>query len=525
MCATIQRDQPIVVDGWIWGVNEKHSREAASRCTELCQLIKMADDLLGNTFTADDELISLLVMNEALPFNKANQLAKSAQQQQGGVSPTILCARKDATPEALEEWAEAGDLNWIRSIANNPNTKLDTLKKLTRHSDPNIVCIVLSCGRLPQETIDGFASREEQEIKQEVARATTTLEIIRAMTINADYLLSLHICLNPHTPTELINELGRKHLAAVVSIPYRVTDPAVLRNLCDKYGKKYEVYLTNKPMPADGEWRKNWPLVVNGHCWGLNEPESLAAAREVKDQKLVARMADDILSKRLDLDKFPTLSTRILEQLVENEALPIEIAKQLPALTSDWGCRNQLLTRSDVTPEILDEFADHPGQYVVNNIVHNDRVKPETVARIALNGDPEEVSEALKSSRLPGEVLDKFATSENFMFRRLVACGTNNPEVLAKLVFDTEPWVRASAVENPKIEMAVLEKVALRDENLDVAAIATERLTNQEILSQVYNRLEVENNAKLARAIANNKYAHEGIRVGAALLCPDSLKS
>ena len=275
-------------------------------------------------------------------------------------------------------------------------------------------------------------------------------------------------------------------------------------------------------MTAGDEWRKNWPLVVNGHCWGFNEPESLAAAREVKDQKLVARMADDILSKRLDLDKFPTMGMRILEQLVANEALPIDIAKKLPSLTTDWVCRNQLLTRSDVTPEILDEFADHPGQYVVNNIVHNEKVNPETVARIALNGDPVEVAEALESSRLPVEVLDKFVASENFRFRRLVACGTNTPEVLARLAFDSEPWVRAYAVENPKIEMAVLEKVALMDENLHVAAIATERLTSQEILSQVYNRLEVESNVKLAKAIANNKNAHTGTRVAAALICPAS---
>ncbi|MEI6077088.1 MAG: hypothetical protein WCS94_16020 [Verrucomicrobiota bacterium] len=267
---------------------------------------------------------------------------------------------------------------------------------------------------------------------------------------------------------------------------------------------------------------KHWPLVVNGHFWGLNEPESLAAARKVKDQKLVTRMADDILSKRLGLDKFPTLGTRILDQLVANEALPIEIAKQLSALTTDWGCRLSLVSRSDVTPEILDEFADHPGQYVVNNIVHNEKVKPETVARIALNGEPHEVLEALKSNRLPGEVLDKFVTSEYFDLREIVAYRTNNPEVLAKLAFDTDPVVRAHAVENPKIDMAVLEKVALMDENLHVAAIATERLTSQEILSQVYNRLEVESNVKLAKAIANNKNAHTGTRVAAALICPAS---
>jgi len=262
---------------------------------------------------------------------------------------------------------------------------------------------------------------------------------------------------------------------------------------------------------------KHWPLVVNGHCWGLNEPESLAAAREVKDQKLVTRMADDILSKRLDLDKFPTLGTMILDQLVANESLPIDIAKQLPALSTDWGCRLSLVSRSDVTPEILDECADHPGQYVVNNIVFNDKVKPETVARIALNGEPHEVLEALKSNRLPGEVLDKFVTSEYSDLREIVAYRTNNPEVLAKLAFDNDPVVRSAAIGRDCIGMEILEKVAMTDKDAAVVAKAIERLTNPAVLEGVFNRPDLDDDPRVMSAIKTNPNAHTGIRVAAAL--------
>ena len=516
MSADPKSKQPIVVEGWTWGLDDLNSQRAAFRANDLAMVCEMADELLSKPITDAGDLISILVKNLVLPFEKANQLAKYGQK--FWYPHYCLCTRTDAPPEELEKWAESGNRLCIGSIVKNPNTKLETIEKLSRHSDPEVAYEALHSGRLPQETIDSFASHVEPRIKQAVASVTQNPEIIRAMAKSADWGLSVVICLNPHTPTEVINEIGRSHLEAIVTKAYRVTDPAVLRSLCDKYGNKYEVYLTNKPMPADAESRKRWPLVVNGHCWGLDEPESLAAAAEVKDREQILRMADDILSKRLDIDRYPTLGTEILDHLIANEVLPIEIAKKLPALTTDWECRNRLVSRADVTPEVLDEFADHPGQYVVNSIVHNDKVKPETVAKIALNGEPHEVYEALKSRYLPYEILNKFVTSEYAEFRELVARGTNNQEVLAKLAFDTEAQIRAAAIINPQIETAVREKVALTDKNLNVAATATERLTNPAILEKVANRKDFSDNEALVLAVKNNKCASEGVRSSAATI-------
>lgn len=517
MCQESQIKTPIVVEGWTWGLDDVHSKEAAFLAKELDTVCRMADELLAKPITDGGELIGMLVRNLVLPFEKANELAKYGKKH--WQPPYYLCKRTDAPPDELDKWAALGNCCWIRSIVENPNTRLETIEKLARHSDPDVTYEALFSGRLAQETIDRFASDVEPEIRGAVATLTHSPETLRMLAKSDDKNVLSSICHNKHTPTAVINEIGRRHLDLAASHANRVTDPAVLRSLCDKYGEKYAVYLNNKEMPRDADWRKHWPLVVNGHCWGLNEIETLAAAREVKDKKLIARMADDFLSGRLDINNYPLSGTDILESLIENEALPIEIAKQLPRLDTDWICRHRVVSRSDVTPEILDEFADQPGQYVVNNIVHNKKVKPETVARIALNGEPHEAIEALQSLRLPEEVLEKFASSEVPDFREIVACRTKEPGTLGKLAFDDELNVREAAVKRDIIAQDVLEKVALTDANLDVAAIATEKITNPEILAQVFNRLSDGKNANLARAIAKNKNAHEGIRVAAALLC------
>src|ERR1035437_4708879 len=433
MSSTTHPQPPIVVEGWTWGLDALHSQEAALRAKDLNTVCKMADELMAKEITDDGELIGVLVRNRVLPFDRANQLAKHGHT--FWQPAYYLCTREDAPPEALDEWAEAGDWRWIESIVENPNTRIETLEKLANHPNPSVVSNVLLSGRLPQETIDIFASSNEFEIKNAVAAMTQNPEIIRVLTKTADESLAAFICLNPFTPTDVINEIGQKYLEVIVPYAYRVTDSAVLRALCDQYGKKYEVYLTYKPIPADAELKKRWPLVVNGHCWGLNEPESLAAAAEVKDKEQILRMADDLSSLRVDIDKYPTLGTQILEYIIGNEALPIEDARHILRLTPDLGCRYKLLERRDLTLEIVDEF------------------EPCLDERIRL------------------------------------AYLTNNIAVLDWLASDPESNVRLGVVHNPITKMHTLENVALTDDELNLVAGATKRLTNPNVLKVVFEQL------------------------------------
>ena len=73
--------------------------------------------------------------------------------------------------------------------------------------------------------------------------------------------------------------------------------------------------------------------------------------------------------------------------------------------------------------------------------------------------------------------------------------------------------------------MSVLETVALTDIDLSIAARATVRLTNPEVLAKMYERLRRDYNGSLADAIKQNEHAHKGIRAAAALLTPKSKES
>ena len=482
----LQLEQPIVVEGWTWGVNAEHSIEVAWRCADSQQLVKMADELLAKDVADQGKLIGRLVGNQNLPFEKAVQLAKHGRPFSG--PSYYLSTRKDLTPEVLEEWMEDNMPWWSRVIRENPNIPIATLDTFTRHPHPEVVCAALLSGRLPQETIDSLAGHNEDQIKSAVGTMSRNPEILRSLAKCLHPLHCAGICRNPHTPTEIINEIGRSYVYLVEPVAYRVTDPAVLQKLCGKYGKQYEVYFAKKEM-LDDESRRHWPLVIDGHRWGLTEPDSLAAAREVKDKDQITRMADDILSKRLDIARFATLGRQILNHLAVNEALPIATAKQLLKQTPDWGYDYAFIARSDVTPEMLDEFADQPGLYGLDYVLCSNKVKPETVTRIALNGEFREVCYALQSSRLPGEVLDKFATSEITEFRELVSRGTENPAILAKLTFDPVDWIRRIVVSRGLLAAEVREKVAITDNNIEVVIEATKTLTNPDVLKVVFEQL------------------------------------
>jgi hypothetical protein len=79
MSAVPQSKQPIVIDGWTWGLDATHSKQAAFGVKDLAVACEMADELMAKEITDDGELIGFLVRNMVLPFDRANQLAKHGQ--------------------------------------------------------------------------------------------------------------------------------------------------------------------------------------------------------------------------------------------------------------------------------------------------------------------------------------------------------------------------------------------------------------------------------------------------------------
>ena len=158
------------------------------------------------------------------------------------------------------------------------------------------------------------------------------------------------------------------------------------------------------------------------------------------------------------------MGTQILEYLIGNEALPIEAARRILRLTPDRGCRDKLIERSDLTPELLDEFEPCLDQLI------------------------------------------------------RLAYVTENLVLLDRLALDPESSVRFGVVCNPKTKMHTLENVAQTDNDLYVAATATKRLTNPEVLEKVANRKDFSDSEALVLAVKDNKQASDGVRSIVAMI-------
>ena len=73
MNASSQSQQPLIIQGWTWGLNEEHSRQAVELAADAGQTIRMANDILEGRVNfagyCDSSLIwCKLVGNAALPL-------------------------------------------------------------------------------------------------------------------------------------------------------------------------------------------------------------------------------------------------------------------------------------------------------------------------------------------------------------------------------------------------------------------------------------------------------------------------
>ena len=273
-------------------------------------------------------------------------------------------------------------------------------------------------------------------------------------------------------------------------------------------------------MSAVVKGKSAWPIRVKNCCWGFNEHESAIASWNVRNKAQINLMADDILSGRLDMKDYFN-PERIICNLIRNTLLPFEKAMLLQMASCNDFCLAELCARPDTTAEFLDECADGASQFVARRIAHHNNVNPATVIKMTKSSDPSVVYTTLWSRHLPDEILDSFATSDQMAFRMTVAERSKTPKILAKLAFDDWSWVRIQAVKNSKIEMTVLDQVALTDPDLEIATLATEKINNPEVLRRIFDILWRNNEARLADALLKNENLPEDIRCTIALMRPN----
>jgi hypothetical protein len=137
--------------------------------------------------------------------------------------------------------------------------------------------------------------------------------------------------------------------------------------------------------------------------WGVDESRSRRAARLTTDPRALTEMAEDIISGRL-LD-----DGTITEDLMLNTNMPIAVAARLARRwrgVNDFGY--ELCLRSDATPGILDEWADHSNSFVLQKIASHPNSTLSTLTKLAENCVHQSVVAAALSRMSPGE-LDSLA--------------------------------------------------------------------------------------------------------------------
>lgn len=137
--------------------------------------------------------------------------------------------------------------------------------------------------------------------------------------------------------------------------------------------------------------------------WGVDESGSRRAARLTTDPKTLTEMAEDIMNGGLLDDGV------ITEDLMGNNNLPIAVAGRL---ARRWRGVNEfgfeLCLRSDATPEILDEWADHTDSLVLQTIASHPNSTFSILTKLAENcADPSAVAAAIR--RMSPAELDSLA--------------------------------------------------------------------------------------------------------------------
>ena len=193
---------------WIWGLDHQHSEMAARTTTDPATLAKMVEAVLSGEIPNDYAVSWALVGNENLPFESAAKLA-SAWGSEADLYLQVL-ERPDATPEALDAWADSDNLIAISMIAKHPNTKAETLVKLANHPHPLAPFWVIITGRLPQDLVDSFVSNQEAQVRVAVARVSNNPETLTKLATDPAEEVCLAVAQNPHADVAVIDQIARQ---------------------------------------------------------------------------------------------------------------------------------------------------------------------------------------------------------------------------------------------------------------------------------------------------------------------------
>jgi hypothetical protein len=193
---------------WVWGLDDWNSTMAARTETDPTALASMVEDMLSGKVRDDSAITPVLLGNRKLPFASLEKLAKARCTERDFYRHVLQ--RADATPEALDRWADSADLFAVGMIARHPNAQPETLLKLLRHPDPLAPFLVITSRRLPQDVVDRFAASGQSLVRRGVAKVSANLETLRKLAIDSDEKVRLAVARNSATEAAIIGQLARQ---------------------------------------------------------------------------------------------------------------------------------------------------------------------------------------------------------------------------------------------------------------------------------------------------------------------------
>ncbi len=249
--------------------------------------------------------------------------------------------------------------------------------------------------------------------------------------------------------------------------------------------------------------------------WGTDDISSEMAILATNSSEALVKMANDVLE-----GKVPP-ADNVLSALCQHRKLPVADVYRLMKAFPSWirQMAKELCLHPDVTPAILDEFCNWEECF---DIV---AVHPKTSQKTL-----EKMAELMSEERLPGpattlhiferlsvSAVERYADSPHCLIRRIVATLAHSPSILKQLADDPISPIRLCAISNPHVEMSVIEKAALTDEDPEIVAEAAVRVTNPAILTTLAETLSDRPNEKLRNAILKNPHADDYAKTIAAL--------
>lgn len=153
----------------------------------------------------------------------------------------------------------------------------------------------------------------------------------------------------------------------------------------------------------------------------------------------------------------PDVDVRLALALKDN--LPADVIEKL-AHDEDAEVVSEVAGCQPLTPELIDELAEHPSQYVRNSLAHNSSLPPDKLLNLVdgMTEVPLWIQFAMAyRSDLPDSVYDSLAESEVPGMRCELA---RNPaireSVLRSYATDPDPTIRRNAALNPALPLDLL---------------------------------------------------------------------